>query len=324
MMRKKRLITIILAIIMIVSLVLSFTVTTFAFTSIEERQYKLNQEKSSIYAKLETLQAQITECADKIESQEYRLAEIESQYQTLAAQEEQQYTLMKGRIKYMYEGGYNSLLAVVFSASNLSDLLNKAEYVESISRYDREQILKLQAIKDEIKANRDALLQEQQEIIALKDSLNNDIASLRSELASINADLFALDEEAAAAAAAQVSQAIGGDSSQGGPSVIDIIAPNRGYTYAAPGSGILNPFDGVVYFNGHKETYYSQKVLPGGGLNIPGRYVAGDGTVRDGSGFICLASSDYPKGTVVQTTLGPGKVYDCGCPSGVIDVYTDW
>ena len=41
-------------------------------------------------------------------------------------------------------------------------------------------------------------------------------------------------------------------------------------------------------------------------------------------GDICVASSDHPKGTVVQTSLGAGKVYDTGCPSGTIDIYTDW
>ena len=41
---------------------------------------------------------------------------------------------------------------------------------------------------------------------------------------------------------------------------------------------------GVKHFNGHRETWYSQKVLPGGGLKIPGRHIADDGTVRDGEG----------------------------------------
>ncbi len=90
------------------------------------------------------------------------------------------------------------------------------------------------------------------------------------------------------------------------------------------GSGKLNPTVGVVYFNGHKETYYSQRVLPGYGLNIPGRHVASDGTIRDANGNLCLASSDHPKGTVVQTSLGTGVVYDSGCASGTIDIYTDW
>lgn len=95
------------------------------------------------------------------------------------------------------------------------------------------------------------------------------------------------------------------------------------YTYADNG-GQLTPQKGVVYYNGHRETYYSQQVLPGGGLNIPGRHVAADGTVRDADGYICVASSDLSKGTVVQTSLGAGKVYDTGCASGTIDIYTNW
>lgn len=77
---------------------------------------------------------------------------------------------------------------------------------------------------------------------------------------------------------------------------------------------------GVIYYNGYKFTYYSEKVLPGKGLNIPGRHSDGD-FVRDGDGYICVASSDLPKGTVVDTPFGKGKVYDTGCPSGTIDIY---
>ena len=88
----------------------------------------------------------------------------------------------------------------------------------------------------------------------------------------------------------------------------------------------LNSYIGVVYFNGHKETYYSQKVLPGGGLRIPGRHVAEDGTVRDEEGYICVAADwNYlPYGATVLTSLGPAMVYDTGCDYGVVDIYVNW
>ena len=88
----------------------------------------------------------------------------------------------------------------------------------------------------------------------------------------------------------------------------------------------LNSYIGVVYFNGHKETYYSQKVLPGGGLRIPGRHVAEDGTVRDEEGYICVAADwNYlPYGSTVLTSLGPARVYDTGCDYGVVDIYVNW
>lgn len=82
---------------------------------------------------------------------------------------------------------------------------------------------------------------------------------------------------------------------------------------------------GVINWGGYRWTYYSQRVLPGGGLNIPGRHVDEDGFVCDEDGYICLASSDYGRGTIIDTPFGKkGKVYDCGCASGTLDCYCDW
>lgn len=81
---------------------------------------------------------------------------------------------------------------------------------------------------------------------------------------------------------------------------------------------------GKIIYNGHIETWYSQRVLPGGGLNIPGRHVAADGTIRDKDNYICVASDTLPKGTTIMTSLGMGKVYDTGVGHSGIDIYTDW
>ena len=80
-------------------------------------------------------------------------------------------------------------------------------------------------------------------------------------------------------------------------------------------------FDGVVYSGGFKFTYYSQSVLPGGGLSIPGRHVNADGFVSDGDGYIVLAGS-APLGTVYDTPFGyKGKIYDRGTYGNHLDVY---
>lgn len=86
--------------------------------------------------------------------------------------------------------------------------------------------------------------------------------------------------------------------------------------------------DGVVYGDdGTRYTWYSERVLPGGGLdelNSNGRAVNGDGYVVDGDGYIAVASSDHEQGTVLDTPWGEAKVYDTGCDSGTVDVYTNW
>lgn len=82
---------------------------------------------------------------------------------------------------------------------------------------------------------------------------------------------------------------------------------------------------GVVYWNGWRWTWYSERVLPGGGLNIPGRHTDSNGYICDENDYICLSSSSLSKGTLIETPFGKsGKVYDTGCASGTIDVYVNW
>ena len=84
-------------------------------------------------------------------------------------------------------------------------------------------------------------------------------------------------------------------------------------------------FMGEIYSGGYRWTWYSQNVLPGGGLDIPGRHVDENGYVCDANDRICLASTDYGYGTVVSTPFGKeGCVYDSGCDSGTLDVYVDF
>lgn len=103
------------------------------------------------------------------------------------------------------------------------------------------------------------------------------------------------------------------------------------YTYTETNSsGYDNDFkrDGVRYGeDGTRYTWYSQNVLPGGGLtelNENGRHVNEQGYICDGDGYIAVASSDHPQGTVLDTPFGEAKVYDTGCASGTVDVYTDF
>lgn len=83
---------------------------------------------------------------------------------------------------------------------------------------------------------------------------------------------------------------------------------------------------GVISWGGWKWTWYSTREGSAGYVTgIPGRWTDSRGCVRDGKGYLCLASSSLRKGTVVNTPFGiKGKVYDCGCARGVLDLYTTW
>ena len=82
---------------------------------------------------------------------------------------------------------------------------------------------------------------------------------------------------------------------------------------------------GVIRWGGWKWTWYSQRVLPGKGLKIPGRHVDKSGYVCDKKNYIVLSSTSVKRGKVVKTPFGKkGKVYDTGCAKGVFDVYVSW
>ena len=101
-------------------------------------------------------------------------------------------------------------------------------------------------------------------------------------------------------------------------------------TEAPASTAAYNPWDLYVNpraFNGYTWTWYTEVLLPGEGLPIPGRYTDGDGFVCDENGYIVLAAhlSQVARGTIMDTPFGRlGKVYDTGCNYNVIDVYTNW
>ena len=85
---------------------------------------------------------------------------------------------------------------------------------------------------------------------------------------------------------------------------------------------------GVIKWKGIRFTWYSQRVLPGRGLKIPGRHVDAQGFVCDKYGYIVVASTVKMKlkGTVVPTPFGKfGRCYDCGAGSSKWrDCYTNF
>lgn len=110
----------------------------------------------------------------------------------------------------------------------------------------------------------------------------------------------------------------------------DVLANDNG-NGSVGGAAIYSPDEfqtgGVIDWGGYTWTHYSELILPGDGLNVPGRHTTSDGYVCDGDGYVVLATdlSMLPRYSVVDTPFGyTGKVYDTGCAYGTLDVYVGW
>lgn len=311
----------------------------------------LNQDLVAISDKISATQKKI----DRSDNEVYRLeASLKISYNN----EEKQYENMKTRIKYMYENGSSTMLTLLLKADSMADFLNKADFIENVTEYDRNMLENMVKVRKGIEEQEKDLKKQQKELADLKNQMNSEEQQLKDKADATSTDLADFNKKLKAARAEQARQEelkkkqaqqkvqtkstqktrtakkstanksstkkhntkpssnnTGGSTNTG--------SGTRHGNYVIP-SGGLTPQKGRITYNGHTETYYSQRVLPGGGLGIPGRHIASDGTIRDSGNYIVLASDDYPKGTVVQTSLGPGKVYDTGSGKGNIDLYTDW
>ena len=80
---------------------------------------------------------------------------------------------------------------------------------------------------------------------------------------------------------------------------------------------------GVWYDDSYRYTWYSSNVLYH--YRTPEWTPNAEGIYTDADGYVVVASSDHPQGTVIENTpFGPAKVYDTGCASGTLDVYTNF
>lgn len=97
--------------------------------------------------------------------------------------------------------------------------------------------------------------------------------------------------------------------------------PTYTQQYQQNGSGLTKE-GGVNQYNGRTETWYSSNVLYH--YRTPEWTAGADGVYRDADGYVVVAASDVPMGSVIDSSYGPAKVYDTGCAAGVTDIYTNW
>lgn len=129
----------------------------------------LESKTSELQSQLDGINQEMLEISNEIASTEMQVeiinGEILRTQESLASAQEkeaQQYEDMKTRIKYMYETDNVSLLEMLFNSDNMTDFLNKADFIQNISDYDRSMLEELRATHQEI-ADKESTLKIQQE-----------------------------------------------------------------------------------------------------------------------------------------------------------------
>ena len=109
---------------------------------------------------MDALLDEISVIEEKILDKEEEITLKEDELIQARVDENDQYESMKKRIKYMYENGNGQFVEILFEAKDLSDFLNKTEYISSISDYDRDMLTKYQEIVRQVEEQEAALQKE--------------------------------------------------------------------------------------------------------------------------------------------------------------------
>lgn len=241
---------------------------------LEQQKNTAEAEKSELSSELDSIVSKMEKTQSDLTAKENEINDAETELVTAKANEDDQYQTMKLRIKYMYENGSNEFLEILMEANSIADLLNKAEYINKISKCDRELLVEYEDTRKDVENRENALKKEYAELESLQDELageqanveklladkNIQIDNLTSEISS-NADKLkkliaeaeaaeARRKEAEATAAAQAAAAAQASASSGTSSSSssgNASATGTGsLTHPVPGAAITSGFGGRV------------------------------------------------------------------------------
>lgn len=148
----------------------------------------LKGQTSALESELDGINKDILSLSEEISATEMQVeilnGEIARTSDALVEAEEnenEQYENMKSRIKYMYEHGNATLLEMLFSAENMADFINKADFIENLSEYDKTALDDLKNIYKNIEDQKNTLETQQDSLLDLKDELKKKQTELQEK-----------------------------------------------------------------------------------------------------------------------------------------------
>jgi len=180
---------------------IAITITSlpvFATEGEPTSEAELVQISDELQAQLDSLDQDLLAINNEIEA---TLIEIENTHTDITlieydldiaiADEARQFEEMKIRIRYIYEMGSNSVLELLFSAENIAEFINKAEFIQSINAHDRAMLQIFIATGQEIQEQRDLLIAKEASLTQLMGDLEERRLELTVQAASTATDLDA-------------------------------------------------------------------------------------------------------------------------------------
>ena len=163
---------------------------------LEKSKNDLSAYVKELDANLVSIENKIAELKQLIEEKEAEIADTEEKLEEAQKIEQEQYEAMKVRIKFMYEKSDDFYLETLFSADSFGDILNKADYIEQLSAYDREKLDEyalnsqmIQLFKEELETEKEILDEAKAGVVAEQAALESLIGEKEQQITAYQSDI---------------------------------------------------------------------------------------------------------------------------------------
>ncbi len=138
---------------------------------LQETTEGLKGQLNNLNSNLIQVSNNLAELEEKISVKNTEIETTQAELEKAREVEADQYAAMKKRIQFMYEKRDYMMLEMLFGAASFSDLLNRNDYIEQLSAYDRKQLDDFKATRQEIEEKETLLVAERKELDELKVSV---------------------------------------------------------------------------------------------------------------------------------------------------------
>lgn len=164
--------------------------------SLQETKNELTDHMVELDNEMSQVSMKLFEVEALLEAKETEHEETEVRLEEAKVNIEKQYEDMKIRIQFMYEHGSMSFLEILLSCSSFSEMLNKAEYIEQVSAYDRQMLsqyeetkVKVEALERELSDQKQILETVRADVKKQQDEMKGLIAEKKEEISEYETDI---------------------------------------------------------------------------------------------------------------------------------------
>lgn len=185
----------ILAALITSSLVVTPVLAAPSVDDLQKSKASAQSEVNSLQSQLQSIVSKITQLEADLTTKGEEIIQAQADLEQAQEDEKTQYAAMKLRIKYMYEAGDATALESLVSSEDFSDLLSKAEYVQSVHGYDRDKLEEYVATKQKIAVLKDQLETEQSQLESMQTEYETEESNLTTLIDSKQAEVADLDSQ---------------------------------------------------------------------------------------------------------------------------------